>query len=957
MKTDLLRTRRCRRLVATVAAVAALAMLLSAAWAQDPQDEIPFDPEVRRGTLGNGLTYYIKVNPEPPERIQLRLGVNAGSVLEQESERGLAHYLEHMAFNGTASFAGNEIIEYLESIGSAFGPDINGYTSFDETVYILELPTDPEVVAQGFDILSEWAYAITLDPDEVERERGVVLEEWRLGRGADQRIRDQQFPVLFGDSQYSVRLPIGLLEVIETASADDLRAFYERWYRPDLMAVVAVGDLDLDEMEALIREHFAAPPEGAADFPRAYPPDPPTDRTQFPVPPHPDLRVNVSTDPEVNLTTLWLYHKVPAQVGHDRAAYRRLLVDRLFGGMINARLYERSREADPPFLAAGSGRSLLVGDAATLYMAAYVDKDRIARGLDTLLEEMQRTAQHGFTSTELEREKATMLRAIESAWHEKDQRPSQRLAEEYLRHFLDGEPVPGVDAEYVLYNEMLPEITVEEVNRIAEPWRGIHNAVVLLSGPEGIPAGPETEAELIAKVTAAPSLEVAAYADETSDEPLLAEIPEPGAIVAEEAIDAVDAVRWTLSNGVTVIAKQTDFRDDEVLLSATSPGGTSLVEDADYVAAVTADNLVNGSGVGAHDVVALEKLLAGNTASLSPYIGGLFEGFTGDSSPDDLETLFQLVTLYATAPRMDADYFESYSSNLRSQAENRLSQPDAVFSDTYRSAISQDHFRTRPFTVEWVEELNLERSTAIYHDRFSDLGDFTFIVVGAFEWDALRSLTATYLATLPATDRVETWRDVGIDPPPGIEERIVRQGIDERSITRVAFAGDMDWSREASLELSALGEMLQIRLRERVREELGGTYSIGIGASASALPDPEYRVTVWFSSDPERADELFEEVLIGVDWALDGAEQSYLDKAKEILRSSREEQLRRNGFWLGQIRGAVQRGEPFQAIAGFDERLDALTLEQVAEAARRYLSRDRYVRVVLLPEESESGSE
>ena len=343
-----------------------------------------------------------------------------------------------------------------------------------------------------------------------------------------------------------------------------------------------------------------------------------------------------------------------------------------------------------------------------------------------------------------------MLRAIESAWHEKDQRPSRRLAEEYLRHFLDGEPVPGVDAEYALQQEMLPEITVEDVNRIAEPWRGVHNAVVLLSGPDGIPAGPETEEELIAKVTGGPSLEVAAYDDAASDAPLLAEIPEPGAIVAEEPIDVVDAVRWTLSNGVTVIAKQTDFRDDEVLLSATSPGGTSLVEDADYVAALTADSLVSGSGVGEHDVVALEKLLAGNTASLSPYIGGLFEGFTGDSSPDDLETLFQLVTLYATAPRLDADYYESYSSNLRSQAETRLSQPDAVFSDTYRSAISQDHFRTRPFTLEWVEELNLERSTAIYHDRFGDLGDFTFIVVGAFDWDELRSLTATYLATLPA---------------------------------------------------------------------------------------------------------------------------------------------------------------------------------------------------------------
>ena len=781
--------------MAALIAVAALVALLPAAWAQDPQDEIAFDPEVRRGTLGNGMTYYIKVNPEPPDRIQLRLGVKAGSVLEEESERGLAHYLEHMAFNGTASFEGNEIIDYLESIGSAFGPDLNAYTSFDETVYLLEVPTDPAVVATAFDIFSEWAYAMTLDPEEVEKERGVVLEEWRLGRGAGQRIRDQQFPVLFGDSQYSVRLPIGLQEVIETASADDLRGFYERWYRPDLMAFVAVGDLDPDEMEALIREHFAPAPEGAADFPRAYRTDAPTDRTLFPVPPHPDLRVNVATDPEENLTQLWIYHKVPAQVGHDRAAYRRLLVDRLFAGMINARLYERGRAADPPFLAAGSGRSLLVGDAATLYMAAYLDKDRIPRGLDTLLEEMQRVVQHGFTPTELEREKANMLRAIESAWHEKDQRPSQRLAEEYLRHFLDGEPVPGVDAEYALYQEMLPEITVEDVNRIAEPWRGIHNAVVLLSGPDGIPAGPETEAELTAKVIGAPSLEVAAYDDEASDKPLLAEIPEPGVIVAEEAIDAVDAVRWTLSNGVTVIAMQTDFRDDEVLLSATSPGGTSLVEDADYVAALTADSLVSGSGVGEHDVVALDKLLAGNTASLSPYIGGLFEGFTGDSSPDDLETLFQLVTLYATAPRLDQDYYQSYSSNLRSQAESRLLQPDAVFSDTYRSAISQDHFRTRPFTLELLEDLSLERSTAIYHDRFGDLGDFTFIIVGAFDWDALRSLTATYLASLPSSGRVETWRDVGIDPPPAIEERIVRQGVDERSITRVAFAGEMEWSR------------------------------------------------------------------------------------------------------------------------------------------------------------------
>ena len=749
--TSLFRISDYRRLVATVVTVTALATLLPAAWAQDPQFaaenevpvervsqmQIPFDPEVRHGTLSNGLTYYVKVNRAPLERIQLRLAVRAGSVLEEESERGLAHYLEHMAFNGTASFAGNEIIDYLESIGSAFGPDLNAYTSFDETVYRLKVPTDPDAVATAFDILSEWAYAMTLDPNEVERERGVVLEEWRLGRGAEQRILYQQYPVLFGDSRYSVRLPMGLKEVIETTSTDDLRGFYERWYQPDVIAVVAVGDLDPDEMEALIREHFAPPPEGAADYLRAYRADPPTDRPEFSVPPHADLRVNVATDPEENLTKLWIYHKVPAQIGHDRAAYRRLLVDRLFSGMINSRLYERGREADPPFLAARSGRSLLIGDAATLYMAADLDKDRIPRGLATLVEEMQRVVQHGFTATELEREKANMLRDTESA-QQRDQRPSEEVADEYVRHFLDGEIVPGVDAEYALQQEMLPEITVEDVNRIAEPWREIHNAVVLLSGPDGIPAGLETETELIAKVTGGPSLEVAAYDDAAIDAPLLAEIPEPGIIVADEPIDAIGAWHFTLSNDVTVIAKQTDpERDHKVLLYATSPGGTSLVEDDDYVAAFTAHSLVSGSGVGEHDEVALEKLLAGNTASLSPYIDELFEGFKGESSPDDLETLFQLVTLYATAPRLDQDCYESYSSNLRTKAENRLSQPDEVFFDAYRSAISQDHFRTKPFTLEWVEELSLERSTAIYHDRFSDLGDFTFIIFGPFEWKEL----------------------------------------------------------------------------------------------------------------------------------------------------------------------------------------------------------------------------
>ena len=948
---------RARLLARILTAFVALTATGSLAWSQAPESDLPFDPEVLRGTLGNGLTYYVKENSEPRNRAQLRLVVHAGSVLEQEHERGLAHYVEHLAFNGTERFSGNEIVEYLESIGSKFGPDLNAYTSFDETVYNIEIPTDdPEVTETAFEILSDWAYAISFDPDEVERERGVVLEEWRTRRGAAARLRDLQFPVLFGESRYSERLPIGLPEVIEATTPDDLRAFYERWYRPDLMAVIAVGDFDPAQIVEEIRRQFAPPPEGMARQARAVRPEPPTTRPQYAIPPHADPRVSVNTDPEVSVTSLRIYSKLPAETGHNLAAYRRLLEQSLFSMMLNARLFERGQVADPPYVGAGVGRGLLLANTAVLYASARLDEDGVERGLDTLLEEMQRVLRYGFTATELEREKANLLRSIESTWLERDQRPSQRLAGEYIRHFLEGEPVPGIDAEYELHQQLLPQISLAEVNQVAEPWRDLESTVALVSGPEAVAAGPQAEQALLVKLTSAADLEVAPYEDLASDLPLLAELPEPGSITAEQPLESIDAVRWTLSNGVTVIAKQTDFRNDEVLLTATSPGGTSLVADRDYLAAITAAAIVEGSGAGVHDRVALDKLLAGNTAAAKPYIGNLFEGFSGSASPEDLETLFQLVTLYATAPRLDPTYFAAYSSRLQSQVENRRSQPDAVFADTVRSALSQDHFRSRPLTLELLEELSLERSTAVYEDRFQDFGDFTFVIVGAFDWDQLRTLAGNYLAALPAAGRQEQWQDLGIDPPPGVADRTVHMGIEPRSITQLVYAGEMEWSRPEAMALAALSEMFQIRVRERVEEEMGSTYSISVGAAAYRLPDPEYRLYVYFGSDPERTDELLEEVFATADWVIDGSEQSYLDKAKELLRATREEQLRKNSFWLAQIKRVVERGEEYGVIPRFEQRLEALTLEQVTAAAQRYLRRDRYVRVVLLPEAAAADS-
>ena len=917
-----------------------------------PDAPLPFDPAVVRGTLSNGLSYYIRHNEEPRGRAFLSLVVKAGSVLEEEEQRGLAHFVEHMAFNGTERFAKQEIVTYLESIGSTFGADLNAQTGYDTTRYFLEVPTDdPEILETAFEILSDWAYAVAFTPEEVELERKVVLEEWRVYQGFSSRWQENLLPLLFGSSRYADRDPIGLTEVIETAPVEQLRAYYERWYRPDLMAVVVVGDFDPELIEAKVQQHFAPPPEGEALQERAAVAAA-TERPRFAIPEHAEARINVFTDPEAPGTQLTLVVKLAPDSGQDVAAFQRSVAGQLAFAMLNARLFERGQVEEPPYLWAGGGRGSFVEPLDIVNFAVVVGQDSVEPGFEALLEELQRVRQHGFTGSELAREKVNLLSSAESVYKQRDQLESGRLAQSYVAHFLSGAPVPDVETEWALYQALLPQISLSEVDNVAVSWAEPGNTVLLVLRPEGIDSSPDDElaAAMRAQLEGASALKLEPYEDNFDDVPLLAKLPTPGSITAEERIESVDAVRWTLSNGITVIAKQTDFRNDELLFSAHSPGGRSLVADGDYVSALYAAGLVAGSGAGLHDSVTLNKLLAGKRVSVSPYIGELFEGLGGSASPEDLETLFQLVTLYATEPRLDAAHFATTEARLRSVAETRGSQPDAVLYDTVGSVLNQHHFRYRPLTLELLEELSLERAKAVYTDRFADLGDATFVFVGAFDWENLRSLTTTYLASLPTSGRAEQWQDLGVDPPAGVEEHVVRKGIEPRSNTVLVYAGDMEWSRREALTLEAAGEILGIRLRERVREELGGTYSISVSAYASLLPDAEYQVAIIFGSDPSRAEELAREVRAEVEWLQAGGEQSYLDTVKELLRTSREEQLRENGFWVQQLEAVIQRGESFTEINRFDEWLEALTLDEVAAAARRYLPEDRYVRVVLFPE-------
>ena len=769
----------------------------------EPESDAPlaFDPRVVRGTLSNGLSYYIRHNEEPRGRAQISLAVKAGSVLETDDQQGLAHFLEHMAFNGTERFAKHEIIEYLESIGSTFGPDLNARTGFDDTLFFFEIPTgDPEITDRGFQILSDWAFSIALEPEEVELERGVVLEEWRLSQGFDSRLQQNLLDLLFSDSLYASRAPIGLTEVIENAPVA-LQAYYERWYRPNLMAVVAVGDFHVEEIEAKIKQYFAPPPEGEAAQERAAIGQS-TDRPQIDVPGHETPLIEVFTDPESPATQFVLIRKYDPEPAEDEADFRRTVVERLAFMMLNARLFERGQVAEPPHITASATRYNYVYTLDIATFSAWVETDGVEAGLAAMLEEIQRARQHGFTEGELEREKSNLLSSIESRYKQRDQTPSTNLADAYADHFFIGDPVPGIEAEWELHQQLLPQITPAEFADVARSWAQTEDLALLVVRPEETDvAGTDDElgTALLTQLQTANTLEVEPYADDLGDVPLLANLPEPGTVTAEERIESIDAVKWTLSNGVTVIAKQTDFRDDEVLFRAFSPGGHSLVTDEDHQSATYAAQLISGSGAGPHDSVTLDKLLAGKRVSVSPYIEELFEGFSGNASPEDLETLFQLVTLYATEPRLDPDYFTRYEARLHSVAEFRAADPDWVLFDKANTVLSQNHFRARRLTVELLEELSMEQAEAVYADRFADLGDATFVFVGAFDWDNLRSLTETYLASLPTTGRAEEWVDHGIDPPVEIEDHVVRSGIEPRSNTVVVYAGDMEWSRQEVL--------------------------------------------------------------------------------------------------------------------------------------------------------------
>ncbi len=894
------------------------------------------------GELDNGLRYFIRRNGLPEGQLALRLVVQAGSIDEADDQRGLAHLLEHMAFNGTDRFAPGELVEYFESVGVRFGPHVNAYTSFDETVYMLDVPVAPEgVVERAFQALSDFAGGMTLDPDEIDRERGVVIEEWRLRRGAGTRIQDQQLPAIFGDSRYADRIPIGLVEVLETFLPERLEAFYREHYRAERMAVVAVGDIEPEALATLIAREFGA----LAGTPGG-------ERPTYPVPLHNETLVVSAADPELQGASVSVLFKRPVERARTVGDYRDSLMRSLASRMLNARFSELSQQPDAPFLRAVARGQAIAGEVQAFSLAASVEADGVVAGLTALAAEMARVAQHPFGEAELDRTKRDLLTTYERAFAEQDRTENGPLANELVRHVLQEEPVPGIAAEYAIVQQVLPGIAAQEVTEVARSLITEDGRVVLATAPGPADEPPASEADLLAALRTGELASVAAWDDGGGEGELMVSLPEPGTVVSRRPLPDLGVTVVTLSNGVEAWLKPTDFRNDQVVFTGYARGGASLADPELFREAGLSTELVDLAGVGGFSPVDLRRLLAGRTANVSANIATYTQSVSGRASPRDLELALQLVFLQFTAPNRDPNAFALLTRQLEASLANRDDSPNAVFRERLQEIVTSGHPTSQAMQLPDVADLSADRMMTFYEDRFANAADFTFFFVGALDIATLEPLLARYLGSLPsAGEPTSASGTLALAFPDEVVREVVRKGQEPQSQTVVSLFADTGLDEIEMHRLRAATTVLETRLRDRLREELGGTYSVGVGY-INSQPEPGYgRVTIQFGSDPERVDEMVTEVLREVErLQAEGPTADEVARVVEIEKRDLEEAQQDNRYWLGSLQTVHLLGwDPARILARI-ERAESLSVDNVHAALRAYFPTDRYVTVTLLPE-------
>jgi zinc protease len=904
---------------------------------------IPIDATIKMGTLSNGMTYYIKKNAKPEQKLELRLVVNAGSILEDEKQLGLAHFMEHMNFNGSKNFAKNELVDYLQSIGVQFGAHLNAYTGFDETVYILPIPTDDiKALDQGLLILEDWAFNASLTEEEIDKERGVVLEEYRLGLGAEKRMLKNYLPMLMYNSRYAERLPIGTKEVLENFAYEDLRRFYEDWYRPDLMAIVAVGDVDVEVFEDKIKSHFEKYTSEKIS----------KDRKVYIAPNHKDTFVALVDDKESSRSVVQIYYKdsIIANKISTKADYKEELVNMVFSTMMNSRLDELRNKELPPYV---FGRSRYRSTWARNHMAyqsyALTSESGQLEGLRALILENERALRFGFQKGELQRAKKTITNSYERAFKERNTVQSRTFAEEYVRNFLKGEIIPGIAWEFEMVQKYMPKITLEDCNALLPKYIHEDNRVVVFTGPDKEEILEIKKDQVLAILSEVKTVELTPYEDVTLDTDLMTGIELIGGHVLSETMDTInDIVKFKLSNGINITYKKTDFKDNQILFSAFSYGGTSLYSDEEYLKTNIANSALIEAGVNGFSKTELNKILSGVGASVTPTISAISEGLEGITTLKDFEYLFQLTYLYFTRLNNNIKAYNSYAAKMKAYLKNALSEPRTYFGIEVDAFLNRENPRYVGFpTEELWKNTDYDLAVKKYRERFSDASDFNFYFVGSLDPKLLKEYATLYLGSLPSTNSKESFKDTGYRPFYGELEKHVQKGSEPKSLVNIKFSGETVYDIEEAYYLKCLGEILSIKLIEKLREEEGGVYGVRAKGGMSRHPYGSYFLSINFPCGPEKQELLKGIALEELDKIIEfGPEAKDLSKIKEAQFLEHKEHLKNNRFWLNRIKNADFNKNPLKDVSEIVKAINELTMENIQDIAKKYCVNNKFVAIL-----------
>lgn len=907
--------------------------------------KIPLDPSVRSGKLKNGLTYYIKQNTKPENKVDLRLVVNAGSILEDEDQQGLAHFMEHMCFNGTKSFPKNELVDYLQSIGVKFGQHLNAYTSFDETVYFLPIPSDDqEKLDKGFLILEDWAFNTILTPEEIDKERGVVLEEYRLGLGAQRRMMGQFLPKVMYQSHYADRLPIGQKEILENFEHKSLVRFYKDWYRPNLMSIIVVGDIDVDAIEKKIIDNFSKYENPKNERPRKV----------YDVPNHKETFVAVESDKEASNAQVQLYYKDKTDTKPivTIGDYRDNLAKGLFSSMLNNRLDELTNSPTPPFTFGYSYHGSTWARTKEAFQSfAMTQEDKQLEALQVLVRENERVKKYGFTQSELDRAITEYLAFYERSYNDRDKTESNRFVSQYQSHFLENTPAPGIEWTYSAIQHFLPQIKLDEINGLIEDYIRDENRVVVFTGPEKDGLQKPTEQEVLAALKV-DEAELTPYEDAAIAESLVRGDIKAGKIAKREQNNKLGTTTLTLSNGAKVVYKKTDFKNDEILMSAVSFGGTNLYSNEDYLKTQWANGALTEAGFSGLSKNDINRFMTGKIAYANPYISNITEGFNGSATPKDLEYLFQMVYAYFTDLNFDTDAFEGYKQKQASFFDNMMSNPNMYFQKEFYTFLSENNPRFTgiiPDAEAW-KKTDYKLAYDKYKERFADASDFVFYFVGNIDEKQLEIYAEKYMASLPALNRKEQAKDLGYRMLSGEHRKVVNKGTDPKSNVTIMFYGDAKYDEKEALAMQALGEVLTIKLIEELRENESGVYGASARGSMNKVPYGSYSFNIGFPCGPENVESLTNSALRELQKIIDnGPEEKDLAKFKEGELLDYKEGIKTNRFWLNSLQRAYTNdGEP-ENILKFEERINALTAKDIQNVAKKYTSKDKVIGV-LMPE-------